>query len=277
MDVFRCDVEHPLTSCAGGAAGLLDEKRHRVGLVELPQRARVSGVTGVARIEEHAAAGQDSMRLGDKRCDPSHVEVFSPGPSAAGLTFADIALHRRLPESLIARVDSEFRCSGGYPDILTGQDEFAHRAIKRERVHAGADTQHQHRRRAVDGIPGTDLFGAWLEIVRRLRIGSRVRSAKDRKDAARRRIHVDVRRALKRVERQKVLPLRILRRHVVRLGHLRGDHSGDLAAPLGGTQEALVGSHVRHTERCTELAHGHPVGDRLARQRHVENQPIEIA
>ena len=129
----RHDVENALAAGAGAAAGLLDQERDRIGLVEQPQPAGLGRVLVVARIEEHAATHQDAVRFGDQRRDPAHVEILAARPAGAGQAFVDVALHRRLPEPAVRRVDREFLAACGCTAIVRmRQEELAEFRVERE-------------------------------------------------------------------------------------------------------------------------------------------------
>ncbi len=111
-----------------------------------------------------------------------------------------------------------------------GQDELAELRLERESVHTCADGQDDHRRRAVDRIPGADLLRPGLQKVIHGGARTRIWRAQDREDAAKRGIDVNVRRAVER--------------------------------PRPG---AIV-----------ELPVGHPPGDRLARERNIEDERVQL-
>jgi hypothetical protein len=93
---------------AGGAAGLLDQPAHRVGLVHQAQLAGFAGFALVPGVQEDAAAGQDAVHVGHHAGDPAHVEVLAARAGAAGQAFVDIPLHRVGPVAHVAHVDREF-------------------------------------------------------------------------------------------------------------------------------------------------------------------------
>lgn len=111
----------------------------------------------------------------------------------------------------------------------------------------------------------------------------------DRKDAANRHIHVDVGRAIERIEQQQVLAPRIFTRQLVGLLELLGHHPGDMTAPLGGTQKVIVGEHIQpllhlalnvgvidRAQRAAQRAGRDTLRDRLAGQRDVEDKAVEL-
>src|ERR1035438_8804991 len=75
-------VHDALAPGARAAAGLLDDERDRIALVHQPEPPRLGRLLAVPGVQEHAAAGEDAVRLGDQRGDPAHVEVSlaRPGP-----------------------------------------------------------------------------------------------------------------------------------------------------------------------------------------------------
>src|SRR5262245_22836395 len=77
VQLGRGDVEHALASGGRAAARLLDDERDRVGLIEEAKAARLCQILRVARVEEHAAPRQDTVRLRDERGHPAHVEVLA--------------------------------------------------------------------------------------------------------------------------------------------------------------------------------------------------------
>src|SRR5512134_1831614 len=69
------DLQHRAVARARAPARLLDDHADRVGFVQQAQAPAPALLALVARIEEHAAAHEDPVRLGDQRRDPAHVEV----------------------------------------------------------------------------------------------------------------------------------------------------------------------------------------------------------
>ncbi len=70
--------ENALDAGRGRTAGLLDQPGNGIRLVNQPQTTVLITVTQVARIHVDAAAREHTMRFGDHRRDPAHVEVDTP-------------------------------------------------------------------------------------------------------------------------------------------------------------------------------------------------------
>ena len=161
-------------------------------------------------------------------------------------------------------------------------------------MRAVAHREHQHRGRAVHREPGRDLRAARLQ--EGLLVGfavaparGRLRAAQHREDRADRDVHVDVGRAIQRVEEQQVLALREVRRDRVRVLHLLGGERGEVAAPFVGLEQDLVREHVelllhlalhvvraRRAEVARKGALVDCVADRLAGARHGLDQEAQV-
>ena len=74
------------------------------------------------------------MDIGHHACDPTRVEIFPAWPCLTCLAFVNIALHGRLPEALIARVDGELGRRSGYLNVRVCQDEISDLTIQSESV-----------------------------------------------------------------------------------------------------------------------------------------------
>src|SRR5687767_8431307 len=71
MQLGRMDIQHTLRPISGGATGLLDDERERIGLVKKPQLA--APVPAVGRIREESAAEEVAMEIGNERADVARV------------------------------------------------------------------------------------------------------------------------------------------------------------------------------------------------------------
>jgi hypothetical protein len=72
---------------------------------------------GVARVHEHAAAGQDAVHVGHHRGDPAHVVVLAQRAFLAGQQLVHVALHRGFPVALVGHVDGEF--GGAFGTVMS--------------------------------------------------------------------------------------------------------------------------------------------------------------
>ncbi|MPN28695.1 hypothetical protein SDC9_176140 [bioreactor metagenome] len=86
-----------------------------------------------------------------------------------------------------------------------GQKEITQNGVEGEAGYPLADRQHQHGGRAVDRVTGRNLVAAGLQEIRRGSILARRRRTQDREDRADGDVHVNVGRAIQRVEHQQVL------------------------------------------------------------------------
>mmetsp|Transcript_38700 Transcript_38700/g.90534 ORF Transcript_38700/g.90534 Transcript_38700/m.90534 type:complete len:397 (+) Transcript_38700:1162-2352(+) len=293
----RLHAQHRLAPGGAATAGLLDHEADRVGLVQQAQPPRLVRVLGVARVQEDAAAHQDAVRLGHHAGDPAHVEVLAARPGLAGQALIHIACDRLLPESAVGAVDRELLGVGWHLDVLVRQHELTEIRVQREAGHAVADSQHEHRRRAIERIAGGHLRGTGLQEVGFGHVAATVdhvlRRTQDREDAADRNVHVDIGRAVQRVEHEQVLAAREDLRNLARRVHLFRSHARQLAVPLVHVQENLVGQHVqrflhlslyvdraafgRNGHAAVERAVGDDARDGLAGDRDVEDQRVEVA
>ena len=171
-----CDVEDALAAGRRRAAGLLDDHRHRVGLVQQPQAA---GLRSGPCVSRGYMKTPPRIRM---RCTSATSEAIqrmlksSPrGAALAGQALVDVALDRRLPEALVGGVDRELAaCPRGSRMSGMREHEVAELAVEREAVRAVADREHEHRRRAVDRVAGGDLLRARLQEVARPAVASAV-------------------------------------------------------------------------------------------------------
>ena len=156
-------------------------------------------------------------------------------------------------------------------------------------MHALAHRQHELGGRPIHRITGGDLLAPGLQEVVLGRFGVVGRVAQHREDGADRDVHVDVGRAVERIEQQQEATLGIVERDLVhRLDLFRG-HSGKVAAPLVGLQQDLVGDDVElllrlalHVvgaglaEHAGERALGNVDADRLHRARDDFDQQAQL-
>ncbi|MNS65050.1 hypothetical protein D3C72_981990 [compost metagenome] len=273
----------------GRAAGLFDQERHRVGLVHQAQLARLLRLALVPRIEEHAAAGQDAVHIGHHRRHPAHVEVLAARAFLAGQAFVDVLAHGRGPVTHVRHVDGKFLGVFRNLHVRLGQHEAAGLAVQREHMYAVAHGQHQRGLRAVHGIAGRHLVRARLQEVV-LRHGlARLGHVQHREDRADRHVHVDIRRAVERIEQQQVLTLRVAVRDLVERVHFLRGHRRQVAAPLVGVEQHFIGDDVQlllglalhiagagRAEHAREGALAHGVGNGLAGARHHLDQQPEL-
>src|SRR5947209_8773850 len=85
------------------------------------------------------------------------------------------------------------------------EQELADRWIERESVRALAGGVHQHGARPIEDVARGNLAAARLQHVLELTVAAARDLADDREDGADRDVHVDVRRAVERIEEQAVL------------------------------------------------------------------------
>ena len=129
-------------------------------------------------------------------------------------------------------------------------------------------------------------LGTAAEGGRQVRLG---RHPQHREDAADREVHVDVGRAVQRVEDQQVIAVLALGRRDRRI-HLLGGERGGVPAPFDRAQEDVVGGHVeallplalrvggaRLAEHAGERAAADQGRDRLAGERDREQQAVQLA
>src|SRR3954470_17244566 len=137
------EVEDARPAVGRSPAGLLDEERQRVGLVDQPQAAVQVAGPDVARVEEDAAASEDAVGLGDQRGDPAGVEVLAARPVGAGLAAPDVGADPRVPVPGVRAVDRVLTPPSRYADIGPGQHEAAAATVEDEGLHALAQRQHE--------------------------------------------------------------------------------------------------------------------------------------
>ena len=220
------------------------------------------------------------MHVGHHRPNPAHVVVLAARAGLAGDQLVDVALHGGFPGPRIRRVDRILLRIVRNAHVGGGHDETAGFAIQREGMHAFAQCQHQLGRRTVHRIARHQLARTGLQegafIHRRSTAVGKVRAAQHRKDGAGRNVHIDVRRAVERIEQQQVLALGVAVRNLVRRIHLLRGHRRKVAAPLVRLEQDFVGDHIQlllhlalHVlaaglpERIGQSALAHRVADRL--------------
>ena len=183
------------------AAGLLDQEGDRVGLVDQPQPALAVAAALVAGIEEHAAAHQDAVGLGDQRGDPAHVEVLLARAFGALQAVVDIEPHGLVPVPVVRGVDGEFLgARAAMHPALVSLDEGAQPRREHEDMRAAAERQHQRQLRPVDEEAGAELVHPGLQKSGG-RIGIRRASCREeREDRADRQVGVDVGGAVERID-----------------------------------------------------------------------------
>ncbi|PRD38308.1 UNVERIFIED_CONTAM: hypothetical protein NCL1_03594 [Trichonephila clavipes] len=219
---------------------------------ESAQLAALGGGLAVERVQEHAAAGEDAVHVGDHGRDPAHVEVLAAHTGLAGQQLVDVTLHRRFPEALVGHVDGELLGLGRDRHAFLGQDELARgrgfaggAAVQGEGVHAVAQGQDELGRRAVDGIAGGDLGRARLQERGDFGGIAAGRRFQHREDCAHRHVDVDVRGAVERVEQQQVAAARRAVGDRERVVHLLRGHAGEVAAAAVHVEQDVVGDHVQ--------------------------------
>ena len=166
-------IEHAAASPGGGAAGLLDDHGHGIGLVEQPQAPGLGSAPWCPcgymnsppriRIRCTSATSEAIQRM---------LKSLRADAAMAREAFDDVAFDGRLPEALVGGIDGELAGLLRDGHVRVGEHEFAESAIEREAVHAAPEGQHQHGGGAVDGVARAQLLRARLQEVlsaRRLR------------------------------------------------------------------------------------------------------------
>ncbi|MNY12923.1 hypothetical protein D3C86_1460290 [compost metagenome] len=118
---------------------------------------------------------------------------------------------------------------------------------------------------------------------------ARLGHVQHREDRADRHVHVDIRRAVERIEQQQVLTLRVAVRDLVERVHFLRGHRRQVAAPLVGVEQHFIGDDVQlllglalhiagagRAEHAREGALAHGVGNGLAGARHHLDQQPEL-
>ena len=233
------------------------------------------------------------MHVSHHRGDPAHVVVATQRAGLASQQLGDVTLHRRFPVALVGHVDGEFLGGFRHLDVVVGEHEAAQFAIQGEALDAITQGQHQHGLRAVDGITGTDLLGARLQegfLAQVTGLAIALGAAQHGEDGADRNVDVDVAGAVQRVEYQQVGTFRVLAGDLVGVVHFLGGHAGQVAAPLVGFEQDLVGDHVelllhlalyvlavQAAQHAAEGAFGHLVADGLASPCHNFDKEAQIS
>jgi hypothetical protein len=229
------------------------------------------------------------VHFGHHGSDPTHVEVLLAAAVLALDALFDVALHRLLPEALVGHVDGELGGVGRDGHVGVGQVELTNVTIQGEAVDAVTGGQHQHGVGTVQRIASAHLLGAGLQEVLGGRVGHAFRTTQDGEDGADGDVHVDVGRAIQRIEGNQVLAARELGRDGEHVVHLFRCHTGQMAAPAQRIQHDVIGDDVQLLLRFTldVLAAGTAqhtdqralvdlMGDLLARGHDVAQQAGEV-
>ena len=261
--VFRLDVEDRATGLIDGhSARLAAYKGHDGGFVHQPQFAlrpvllRV-GVIDDRGIEEHAAVGQDAMKIAGQRAEVSEgITAFvlgEPPLNAVGKRVAVGGVERQFPAGWLARQDHPPRPDEGHG--LVDVEPPRAGVVEPERERAGGNHEH----------PGGDvvLAGPQVAIFRAFEV-----LLGDAEHEADREAVRDVRRAVQGVEIEEVS--RTFGRGRVELDDLFRFLADGINDPAGGLQ-------VVERDCLGDLVHPHHV---LALDVHAAGQaevPIERA
>src|SRR5688572_12157655 len=103
MQLGGIQVENALLPISGKATRLLHDERERIRLVEQPELAL--RIPAVARVAEHAAAEEVTVKIGDQRADVSYAQRLPRIPDPA-ITSHQL-LHRIGPVCLVRVVDRQ--------------------------------------------------------------------------------------------------------------------------------------------------------------------------
>src|SRR3989344_5241306 len=98
----------------------------------------------VLGIKIDAAAHQNAVYICHHAGHPAHVEVLFPSATRTCLAFSDVALDRRLPEAMVAGVNSIFSRVFRNPDIGLCEQKFIRITIERKAMCTFAGSQPQH-------------------------------------------------------------------------------------------------------------------------------------
>ncbi len=148
------------------------------------------------------------MHVTHHRPGPTHIEIAFARTGTTGLALGDVALHRRLPETLVGRIDRVLTGVGGYRQ-LGGEYVLAILPTQCECLDALAGAQHELRRRAVQGVARCNLLASSLQ---ETSVAKRPhRGLQHRKYGADRGVDVDVSGAIKGVEQSQILLVGSLR------------------------------------------------------------------
>jgi hypothetical protein len=73
----RLNIQDALLAIGGSTTRLLDDERHRIGLVHKPQLSGLIGITRIGWIHEDTATIQDSVNVSDHGSNPAHIEILA--------------------------------------------------------------------------------------------------------------------------------------------------------------------------------------------------------
>ena len=228
----------------GGAAGLLDQPAHGVGLVHEAQLAGLLRLALVPGVHEDAAAGHDAVHVGHHAGHPAHVEVLAARAFLALQALVDVALHRLVPVAHVAHVDGEFPGVFRNAHVVLGEHEGALLAVEREHGHAVAHGEHQRGLRAVHAVAGGHLAAAGLQEIGLFHTAVALGHLEHAEDGADADVDLDVAGAVQRIEQQQVFAFWVAVGHHVDGVHLLAGHGGQVAAPFVGVDQHLVGDDV---------------------------------
>ncbi len=142
---------------------LLHNHANRVGFVEQTQLARFTWIFGIARIHEDASTHQNTVRLGNHRSDPAHVEIFTAWACFSCQTLINISFNWRFPETAIRGVDSELLGIFRNRQIRVRKHKFTQRRIQGEAHYTVTHCKNEHGRWTIKRIARSDLLRAWLQ------------------------------------------------------------------------------------------------------------------
>ncbi|CAO3308207.1 conserved hypothetical protein [Pseudomonas sp. P14-2025] len=185
------------------------------------------------------------MDFGHHGGNPAHVEVFTPWSLHALQAFADIVLHRRLPEALIGHIDGELPGISRNGHTGVGENELAGPLIQGETIDTLPCRENQHGGWTIKGIACAHLLGTSLEEVLQSGLGDSAGIVQDGEDRPYRDIHIGIGGAIQRIEQQQVLTSWIhVRNSVDPLHFLRG-HSSQKATPLNRINQHFIGENIQ--------------------------------
>ncbi|EKE17570.1 MAG: hypothetical protein ACD_10C00393G0002 [uncultured bacterium] len=195
------------------------------------------------------------MHVGHHRGHPAHVVILAQRPGFSLLHFADIALDRSFPKTLIGHVDGKFLRLRRDLHAFPRQHELALFAVQCKDADAVANCQYEQSGGAINRVAGGNLCRARLQKsgfgrCRRAQIGA-FRAFQDRENGPDRNIDINIRRAVERIEQQQVFTLRVTVRDGVRQVHFLGSHRRQMAAPFVRFKQNFVGENVEFFLRLT--------------------------
>ena len=278
MQLGGLDIEDAAIAVGRESSRLLGNERQRVGFVQQTElAARGLFVGGIA---EHATTEQVAMEVGHERAHVAHVQCLLLSVESA------IAPHERAgglrPILLVRVVHRQISRPLGDADVGMRQQELANGRIEREAVRPLPRGVHHHGARAVEDVAGRHLTAPRLQHVLHLA----TRAARDLpehgEDRTHGHIHVDVRRAVERIEEQHVLAVAEAFGDLDDVGLFLRRHGAQPPAVIERLDDDFVGDDVelllhfalhilahRRAEDIGEAGAAHLVGDHLAGERHV--------